>query len=404
MGSGFTAIADLGVPIVDADAHVNEPPELWQERVPAKWRDRAPRVVRDDRGGDRWVFDDGSTTRPVGLSATAGQHVVQFRAEGARYEDMRPGSWDPKARLADLDADGIQAQVLYPSVTLEGARVCARERELQRCCVRAYNEWLAEFCHDSGGRLAGLAVMPSTGVDDALDELEAALALGHRGFILSCFPNGSRDPEPDDERFWGAVEASGRPAAVHLGSFVHPRLSRWPDMSDLSFLAVAGAAKAGADAIELAATLVFSGVFERSPGVQVVLVESGIGWIPTALEQLDSMFLRCRWAPAVVEQMQAMPSELFHRNVWATFISDRVGLEHLDRINPSHAMWSSDYPHDTCDWPNSRLTIEHQFRGLPLDAVQAMVCANAAALYDLDVEGSASTAPGLKTSESPRTV
>ncbi|HEV3452938.1 MAG TPA: amidohydrolase family protein [Acidimicrobiia bacterium] len=397
----FRSIADLDVPIVDADAHVNEPPDLWQDRVPPQWRDRAPRVVRDDHGGDRWVFDDGAATRPVGLSATAGLSVVQFRADGGRYSDMRPGSYDAKARLADLDADGVDRQVLYPSVTLEGARVCAHERDLQRCCVRAYNEWLAEFCRDTGGRLSGLAVMPTTGVDDALAELEVALALGHRGFLLSCFPNGSRDPEPDDERFWGAVEASGLPAAVHIGSFVAPRVSRWPDTRALSFLAVAGAAKAGAHAIELAATLLFSGAFERCPGVRVALAEAGIGWIPTALEQLDAMFLRYRWVGEAVERMQAMPSELFRRNVWATFIVDRVGLEHLDRLHPGHVCWSSDYPHDTSDWPSSRLTIEHQFRGLPLDEVRAMVSTNAARLYGLDV---ASASRGSNTSESARTV
>jgi predicted TIM-barrel fold metal-dependent hydrolase len=327
--------------------------------------------------------------------------VVQFRAEGGRYTDMRPGSYDAKARIADLDADGIACQVVFPSVTLEGARVCARERELQRCCVRAYNEWLAEFCHDSGGRVWGLGVMPTTGVDDALVELEVALALGLRGFLLSRFPNGSREPEPDDERFWGAVEASGLPAAVHLGSFVAPRVSRWPDTRELSFLAIAGAAKAGAHAIELAATLLFSGVFERCPGMRLVLAESGIGWIPTALEQLDAMFLRYRWVGEAVERMQAMPSELFHRNVWSTFIVDRVGLEQLDRLPQGHVCWSTDYPHDTSDWPNSRLTIENQFRGLPVNAVRAMVSTNAAALYDLDV---AALSRGSKTSESARTV
>jgi predicted TIM-barrel fold metal-dependent hydrolase len=314
---------------------------------------------------------------------------------------MRPGSYEAKARLGDLDADGIDRQVVYPSVTLEGARVCARERELQRCCVRAYNEWLAEFCEAGDGRLAGLAVIPTTGVDDALAELEVALALGHRGFLLSCFPNGSLAPEPDDERFWGAVEASGRPAAVHLGSFVAPRVSRWPDTRALSFLAVAGAAKAGAHAIELAATLLFAGVFERCPALRVVLVEAGIGWIPSALEQLDAMFLRYRWVGEAVERMQALPSELFRRNLWATFVVDRVGLEQLDRIPRGHVCWSSDYPHDTSDWPNSRATIEHQFRGLPLDAVRAMVSSNAVALYGLE---GVSASRGSKTSESARTV
>jgi len=163
MSKPFCGVAELGVPIVDADAHVQEPPDLWLDRVPARWRDRAPRVERADDGGDQWVFDDGAAVRPVGLSATAGLNVVQFRAAGMRYADMRPGSYEAKARLGDLDADGIAAQVLFPSMTLEGARLCARDRDLQRVCVRAYNEWLAGFCEDGDGRLHGLAVMPTTG-------------------------------------------------------------------------------------------------------------------------------------------------------------------------------------------------------------------------------------------------
>jgi predicted TIM-barrel fold metal-dependent hydrolase len=394
----FTRLVDLGVPVVDADAHVNEPPELWQERVPAKLRERAPKVVSTP-DGDHWSFEDGTWSRPLGLSATAGLGVTQFRCEGMRYADMRPGCFEPKARLADLDADGIGAQVIYPSIALEGARLYTKDRELQLACVRAYNEWLADFCAGCDGRLAGMAIMPTTGVDDAVSELEHALGMGHHGVIVSCYPNGTLDADPDDDRFWSAVAGSGRPAAIHLGSFVRPRVSRYPDMRDLAFLGLAGASKAGAHAIEMASTLLFSGVFERVPELRVVLVEAGIGWIPTVLEQLDAMFLRYRWIGEGVERMQSMPSELFLRNVWATFITDRVGIANRYELNLSHVMWSTDYPHDTTDWPNSRVTIERQFSGLPVDEVRAMLHTNAAELYGL-----ALASRGSKTSESASTV
>jgi predicted TIM-barrel fold metal-dependent hydrolase len=382
-GTTFTCFRDLAVPIVDADAHVNEPPDLWQERVPDRWRDRAPMLVHDT-DGDRWSFDGGKWSRPVGLNATAGLSVVQFRAQGARYADMRPGAFDPKARLDDLDLDGIHACVLYPSIALEGAKIYTEERELQLACVRAYNEWIAEFCADSDGRLNGLAIVPITGVDDAMAEVETALALGLRGFILSRFPNGSYDPDPDDDRFWSLVAESGLPAAVHLGSFIRPRVDKFPDMRGSTIMALAGMSKAGSSAIEMSCNLIFSGIFERIPDLKVLLVESGIGWIPSLLEGLDDMFLRYRWATEFVGQMQALPSELFARNIWTTFITDRVGLENLHRINVGHAMWSTDYPHDTCDWPNTRAVIEHQFRGVGLDDVRRMVHANAAELYQLD--------------------
>jgi predicted TIM-barrel fold metal-dependent hydrolase len=385
MKTHFTDLFDLGVPIVDADAHVNEPPDLWQSRVPPRWRDRAPKVLHTD-DGDFWSFEDGKRSRALGLTATAGLSYPQFRPEGLRYSEIRPGSFEPKARLGDLDVDGIWAQVLYPSVTLSGARLYADERELQLACVRAYNEWLAEFCAAGEGRLIGQAIVPTTGVDDAIAEVHAALALGHRGVVISAFPNGTLDAQPEDAPFWALVSELGLPVAVHIGSFVPARPGmKWPDTHELSFLGITGAAKAGSQALPVACNLIFSGIFEQFPELKVVLVESNIGWIPTLLEQLDDMFLRYRWFTGATEKMRAMPSELFHRNLWATFMIDTVGMELRYRMNTQHLLWSTDYPHTGCDWPNSRVTIERVFRGLPLDEVRAFLHGNAVDLYGLEL-------------------
>jgi predicted TIM-barrel fold metal-dependent hydrolase len=275
--------------------------------------------------------------------------------------------------------------VLYPSIALEGAKIYTEERELQLACVRACVQRVDR-------RVLRRQRRPSERpgdradhrVDDAMAEVETALVLGLRGFILSRFPNGSYDPDPDDDRFWSLVAESGLPAAVHLGSFIRPRVDKFPDMRGSTIMALAGMSKAGSSAIEMSCNLIFSGIFERIPDLKVLLVESGIGWIPSLLEGLDDMFLRYRWATEFVGQMQALPSELFARNIWTTFITDRVGLENLHRINVGHAMWSTDYPHDTCDWPNTRAVIEHQFRGVGLEDVRRMVHANAAELYQLD--------------------
>src|SRR5262249_60076600 len=121
MSEAFFEVASIDYPIIDADAHVNEPPELWQERVPAHLRARAPKVLHMT-DGDVWSFDDGKKLRPLGLTATAGLSYLQFRASGMRYDTIRPGSFDTAARLRDLDADAPYAQILYPTVTLSGAR------------------------------------------------------------------------------------------------------------------------------------------------------------------------------------------------------------------------------------------------------------------------------------------
>ena len=385
----FHDFGSIDYPILDADAHVNEPPNLWQDAVPAKWKERAPRVVSSERG-DIWEFDGGREKWPVGLTATAGQSYFQFGPTGQTYETMRPGSFDRDARLADLDADGIWAQVLYPSVTLKGARIYSKERELQLACVRAYNEWIGAFCAGSGGRLIPQAILPTTGLDDAIAELEWAMKSGHKGAVISSFPNGSLVPDPSDDAFWARAEEAGFPLAVHIGSFLKSPPKGAQDaggswVGSLAFVARAAWTKAGGQTLDVVCNLLFSGLFERFPRVRILLVESNIGWIPTLLEQSDDMFRRYRWWTGAHEQMREMPSTIFHRNFWATFMVDRAGIELRHRMNLDHILWSTDYPHSGTDWPNSAVSIEGLFRGVPKAEVKRMLHDNCRALYGLDV-------------------
>jgi predicted TIM-barrel fold metal-dependent hydrolase len=137
--------------------------------------------------------------------------------------------------------------------------------------------------------------------------------------------------------------------------------------------------------MQVCCSFLFSGVFERFPRTKLVLTEANIGWIPGMLEQTDEMFFHYRWFPGAAQKMHELPSELFHRNVWATFIVDSVGLELRYHMKCSHVMRSTDYPHTPCDWPNSRLSVLHQFRGLPLEEVRGFVRGNAKQLYGLDI-------------------
>jgi predicted TIM-barrel fold metal-dependent hydrolase len=387
----FQDISGIDYPIIDADSHVNEPPDLWQDAVPGKWKERAPKLVKTEKG-DLWHFDGGRETWPVGLTATAGQSYFQYAPMGQTYETMRPGSFDTDARLADMDADGIFAQVLYPSVTLKGAKIYSEERELQIACVRAYNDWILDFCEGSGGRLIAQAIVPTTGVDDAVAELDRAMKSGHRGAVISSFPNGSLYPKAADDPFWARAQEAGFPIAVHIGSFLRTpppaaaksgrRDATWAP--SLAFVARAVWTKAGGQTLDVACDLLFSGIFQRFPRLKMLLVEANIGWIPTLLEQGDDMFRRYRWWTGAHEEMSEMPSQVFHRNFWATFMVDRSGVELRHRLNVDHLMWSTDYPHSGTDWPESGLTIERVFRGVPKVEVKKMLHDNCKALYGLD--------------------
>jgi predicted TIM-barrel fold metal-dependent hydrolase len=386
MSEAFRDIASIDYPIIDSDAHVNEPPDLWLSRLPDKWKERVPQTVETEHG-IVWSFDGGKEKWPFGLTATAGLSYFQYRPMGATYESIRPGSFDTKARLADLDADGIYAQVLYPSVTLKGAKVYSDERDLQLACVRAYNEWLLEFCAGSGGRLVPQAIVPTSGVDDAIAELEWALGHGHHGVIISSFPNGSLDPAPEDDRFWARLVEAELPVSVHIGSFLRGAPNAGAGAkgwTSLRFVGKAAWTKAGGQTLDVVCDLLFSGIFDRFPQLKIVLVEANIGWIPTLLEQADDMFRRYRWYTGAVNEMREMPSQVFFRNFFATFMVDSVGVELRHRMNLDHIMWSTDYPHSGSDWPESGRTIERVFNGVPRDEVKKMIHGNCKALYGLD--------------------
>jgi len=380
----FRDAASITYPIIDCDAHVNEPPDLWLERLPSKWKDRAPQVRHDDNG-DLWIFDGGREKWPVGLTAVAGLSYFDYKPMGITYASMRPGSFDTRARLDDMDADGIYAQILYPSVTLRGARIYSQDRDLQVACVRAYNEWLLEFCEDSGGRLIGQAILPTSNLEDAIAELEWTLENDHRGCVISSFPNGSLDPKPEDDKFWALAEEAGIPIAVHIGSFVRGSLAgRRESWSSLAFVGMAALTKAGGQTLPVVCDILFSGIFQRFPQLQIVLVESNIGWIPTLLEQSDDMFRRYRWYTGAANEQKEMPSDIFFRNFWASFMVDTVGMDLRHRMNVDHMMWSTDYPHSGSDWPDSRVTIERVFRDVPVNEVKKMLHTNCKTLYGLD--------------------
>jgi predicted TIM-barrel fold metal-dependent hydrolase len=225
--------------------------------------------------------------------------------------------------------------------------------------------------------------MPATGVADAVAELEWARGQGYRGVLVSTFPSGRVEPSRDDDPFWARAEEAGMPVALHIGSFHADGPVAERRFEPEAVLPRASISKSGANTVPLVARMIFSGLFERFPRLRVVLVEANIGWIPAMLEQTDDMFLRYRWFTGTAATLPTMPSRAFHRNVWATFMVDTVGIELRHRLNLSHLMWSTDYPHTGTDWPNSRVTIERVFAGVPAAEVRAMLHENCKALYEL---------------------
>jgi predicted TIM-barrel fold metal-dependent hydrolase len=396
--------------LVSADSHVNEAPDLWENRLPRGFRERGPRLVRDD-GHDVWVAEGLAPSPLVWATNAAGQ-----RAEGEPFDDhdmtisrdeMVRGSFDPRARLADMDTDGLDAEVLYPGPLAGlgggGGIASLPDPELRAACISAYNDWLADFCSVAPARLIGLALVRLEEPTLAAAELERAATIGLRGAVINAMPDtAGATPifSADYEPVWSAAEAAGLPLSLHIGhcrslaplAAAAKRSADEPTGSSGNPLSASGSGTGLAemfftmmclDMAEPIALLIFSGVLERHPGLRFVIAESGIGWIPFVVERMDYTFDRHRlWMKSGIRER---PSDYFHRSFHATFQQDdRSGLLARHIAGVDNLLWASDYPHTDSTWPYSRHVVDDLFRDVPGEERAKITAANAVRLYRLD--------------------
>jgi predicted TIM-barrel fold metal-dependent hydrolase len=360
--------------LVSADSHVNPPRDLWQRDAPAALRDRVPRVESTPEG-DVWVTDGRRSAIP-GLSFMAGREHRDYEIR-IQYKDMRPGSWDVPARLADMDRDGIAVDVLYG-----GGPTRFEDPELRRWCIGRYNDWLFELERQAPGRLVGVPLLPVNTVEETLAELRRVLAKGARTVQVDAFADNVGAPHYSDpvwEPLWAAVAEAGIPIAFHIQGPRGMALQRLYDPVPGVREAFISLAPLGIG--ELISQLVFCGVCQRHPGLRFVVVETGIGWLPYFLERMDGTFEKHRfWTRSIITER---PSTYWYRQGHATFIEDRAGLKLRHEAGLDNIMWSSDYPHSDSTWPRSREVVADHFRGVPDAERRQIVHDNAARLYRL---------------------
>lgn len=372
--------------IISADSHTLEPPDMWARYLPKEFRDRAPRVVKDPEGGDAWEFQRGAPPMPIGLVATGGKTYEQFRWYGYGYDTINPGAFDGKERLREQDADGIDAEVVFPSQRTMIFFMAHEDDAFHEAGIEAYNTWIIEeFCAADPERLLPPAQIPNLGVERAADEVRRARQRGFRGVILSAWPSGGAAPSREDDPFWATAEEEGAPVHIHGGiSQIAKReaggaraAARY--VGGLPDLATMGGAIAQFSGT--IAALIYSGLFDRFPRLTVVGVEVGAAWVPALLEHMDDHYWRNRtWTNTTLE---LLPSEYFHRNFKVTFIREPFAVRSRHEIGVRNMMWSTDYPHHRADWPYSRRVIEEMFLGVPEAEKHAILCGNAAGLYGL---------------------
>jgi predicted TIM-barrel fold metal-dependent hydrolase len=362
--------------VIDADSHLNSPPDLYRSRVPQAFKDRAPRVVSMD-GHDAWVID-GAEPRPITiLSAAAGKTAEDLAKRVIKFEEMLPGAYDPKARLEDLDRDGIDAQVLFG----DGA-MGAKDPQLRTVLIRAYNDWLSEFCQTAPDRFIGVAVLPVHDPVEAVKEAERTASMpGLRGLFVGL--DGANYPitDPEYDRFWAVAAEQKRPVNIHIGGGALSQRGILYGKNPPPGLKEAYVCISPMSVAETIATLIFGATLERHPDLRVIIAEGGIGWLAYFLERMDHVMKKQgRWAGATIKEK---PSFYFHRQILATFEEDIAGMRTYDLIGVKNILWSSDYPHSDTTWPHSREAIEEHFGKLPATERNAMICENAGRAYRL---------------------
>lgn len=362
-------------PLISADSHVVEDALLWQERVPARFRDRAPRQIRLEQG-DAWLVEGVKDPFPFGFIQCAGLPPDEVQL-WVRWEEVRAEARDAEARLAAMDATGVEAEVLFPSPRLQNGIALNPDAEFQTACVRAYNDWLFDWSSCNHERLLGVALMPNVGIDAAVAELERNLARpGMRGILISQFPATGFDLSEADDPLWARCVEAGIPVHIHVG------LSGSPSGTPAKALgfpnAFTGAFRFYDPTVRIP-EMIYARVFDRFPQLKVVFAEVDVGWVPYVMEQLDDRYARQN--PKLRHALELKPSEYFARNLSFTIVTDRYGLKNRHAVGVDRILWSSDFPHAGCDFPDYASRIAEDFRDIPEAEAESILRQNARDLY-----------------------
>jgi predicted TIM-barrel fold metal-dependent hydrolase len=336
-----------------------------------EFRDRAPRLFRQ---GNQDVFVvEGLPPSHVGVQATAGKRSEELKWEG-KFEEGRRGGWDPEARVKDMDVDRVDAEVLYPTLCFGMWRV--PDTTYQYACMRAYNDWLADFANMAPGRLVANALISLRDVDAGIRELRRVAAKGTKAACITAVaPDDRPYSHPDYDRFWATAQELNIPLSLHVFTGSKMELDTTEFLVNYALVPRWIQGTVG--------TMIVSGVMERFPSLKVISVEVDIGWIATFLHRLDHAFERHRHWSGSGASLKMRPSEYFHRQVYATFMDDLAGIKLRHEVGVDNIMWSSDYPHPDSTWPRSQQVIGKLFKDVPAQETHKIIHDNAARLYNL---------------------
>ena len=384
-----------GYSVISQDSHVIEPPDLWTSRIDRKFKDRAPHVVRGEEQDQWWC--DGRVVQGMGFAINTGLRFEDASkiTDVGRLEAVPPGGYLPDEHIKDMKIDGVDGEVLFPSYAFKLYNVVA-DGDLLTECLRVYNDWVGEFCNSFPDQLHGIAMLNVDDVAAGVKELERCAKLGFVGAMIPVFPpvyphEGRRYWSPEYEPLWAAAQDLEMPLHLHIltnrrcfDEAVHDQNSlvpaaggdptpaflschdHWPRMS--------------------LGDIIFSGVFDRYPKLRVGAVEFELSWIPHFLDRINYTYQQRGTARFGQKPLGdgMLPSDYFHRNGFAGFQEDALGIRDREIIGVDNIMWGSDYPHTESTFPRSRQILEEILQDCTEPEKAKIAGGNAAKLYNLN--------------------
>ncbi|MEC7370165.1 MAG: amidohydrolase family protein [Pseudomonadota bacterium] len=372
--------------VISADCHIDLiwlPEDLFTSQASRKLVNRMPYVKESDKG-PLWVSQQGAVFGLQNGMGSAGREYVpgqihrsDVMAATGLYEDGKKGIRRltiPELRIQDQERDGVQAEVLYGIL---GAAGRLNDGDAATEVMRIYNEWLADFCATYPDRFAGLACIPNHDIDAAVKEI---YRVAERGQVRGVEVANTLDMKPVFDPSWTPLWQALND--VKLPVHFHTIGGRPPDFEKMAPLQRRQAFAVFITGFQMQMSrivmeLIYGGVLEAYTDINIVIGESGIGWIPYLLEHMD-----LEWEDQFKDlTLKMKPSEYWRGQCKATYQSDKVGIKLLAELGEDNIMWGSDFPHPDGIWPDSQEFIVNELGHLPPGQKKKIVCDNAARLY-----------------------
>jgi predicted TIM-barrel fold metal-dependent hydrolase len=368
--------------LISVDDHVVEPPTLFDNHLPDKWKDFAPKFVHKDNGTDVWQYE-GVEIPNIGLNAVAGKPPEEYGIEPTALAGIRKGCWDIDERINDMNRNGVLGSMCFPSFVQFCGQLFSRSKDLDMGLnlLKAYNDWhIDEWCGTHPGRMIPLTIPPIWDPQLMADEVHRVAKKGAHAVTFSENPaklgwphifGGHWDP------FFQACEEEGMVICLHIGSSSTTlALEPGAPMDVMIQLTPLNTMHAATD-------LLWSPVLRQFPDLQFALSEGGTGWVPYWLERADYTYQQHHfWTHQ--DFGDQLPSQVALDHFSFCFISDRAGVEDRHRIGIDNITWECDYPHSDSTWPHSPEAMAKQVEGIPDDEANKITYENAMRIYRFD--------------------